>query len=486
MKKPFQTMLFLMMFAITSNLSAQNILWSRIYGSTGDDGAFSVAKTGDGGLIVTGFISVSNLKDLMLMKTDALGNALWTRTFGGALNDFGRSVRQTNDGGFIIGGMTELSPQLFGALLIRTDSIGNILWQREFDLGDDTRGHSVWQTDDGGFILAGQAWLGSPTFGSYDIYVVKTDAGGNMQWQRTYAYNNNVAPGADIALSVRQLNDRGYIIAGHTNSTVWASYLIRTDSLGAPIWTRVYDTLVVNECKDVILTLDGGFLLVGTKVNPNTDTDVLLIKTDSSGNPVWERTYGGEFSEQANSVRQLPDGGFIIAAQTGSFGAGGYDVYVLRTKATGDTLWTRALGGASDDRGFSVELLNDGVVIAGWAWSFGQGLGDVYLLKLWDPVLEVHENSHLPRTMELLQNYPNPFNPSTKITWQSPVSGYITLKVYDVLGREVATLVDEYRNAGSYEVEFNAGQTSNLSSGVYFYKLQVGEFVQTKKMILIK
>ncbi|MEJ5306547.1 MAG: T9SS type A sorting domain-containing protein [Ignavibacteria bacterium] len=84
------------------------------------------------------------------------------------------------------------------------------------------------------------------------------------------------------------------------------------------------------------------------------------------------------------------------------------------------------------------------------------------------------------------QNYPNPFNPSTKITWQSPVSGYTTLKVYDVLGNEVATLVNEYINAGSYEVEFNAGQTRNLSSGVYFYKLQVGEFVQTKKMILIK
>ena len=83
----------------------------------------------------------------------------------------------------------------------------------------------------------------------------------------------------------------------------------------------------------------------------------------------------------------------------------------------------------------------------------------------------------------LSQNYPNPFNPNTKISWQSPVAGHQTLKVFDVLGNEVATLVNEFRNAGSYEIEFNA---STLSSGIYFYRLSDGSFIQTKKMILIK
>ena len=92
-------------------------------------------------------------------------------------------------------------------------------------------------------------------------------------------------------------------------------------------------------------------------------------------------------------------------------------------------------------------------------------------------------NAEIPGSYMLFQNYPNPFNPSTKISWQSPVSGHQTLKVYDVLGNEVATLVNEYRNAGSYEVDFNA---SSLSSGIYFYKLHAGSFVQTKKMILLK
>ncbi|MBK7497586.1 MAG: T9SS type A sorting domain-containing protein [Ignavibacteriales bacterium] len=99
-------------------------------------------------------------------------------------------------------------------------------------------------------------------------------------------------------------------------------------------------------------------------------------------------------------------------------------------------------------------------------------------------ITDVEENyNSIPEKFFLSQNYPNPFNPSTKISWQSPVSSHQTLKIYDVLGNEVATLVNEYRNAGSYEIDFNA---SKLSSGIYFYRLSAGSFVQTKKMILIK
>ncbi len=95
----------------------------------------------------------------------------------------------------------------------------------------------------------------------------------------------------------------------------------------------------------------------------------------------------------------------------------------------------------------------------------------------------VEEENNIPKEFSLGQNYPNPFNPTTKISWQSPVGSYQTLKIYDLLGNEVAVLVDEFRQAGSYEVEFNASQ---LSSGVYFYTLRAGGFVETKKLILMK
>src|SRR5574338_1717231 len=101
---------------------------------------------------------------------------------------------------------------------------------------------------------------------------------------------------------------------------------------------------------------------------------------------------------------------------------------------------------------------------------------------------DVENSEQLPLSFNLEQNYPNPFNPNTKISWQSPVSGWQTLKVYDILGNEVATLVDEYRNAGNYEIDFNSLKTvhaTSLPSGIYFYRLQAGDYVETKKMILL-
>ena len=100
-----------------------------------------------------------------------------------------------------------------------------------------------------------------------------------------------------------------------------------------------------------------------------------------------------------------------------------------------------------------------------------------------DQITSINEQTIQPGLFELYQNYPNPFNPSTKISWQSPVGSWQTIKVYDVLGKQVATLVDEYRDAGSYEVEFNA---VNLASGIYYYQLKAGDFIETRKMILLK
>jgi hypothetical protein len=100
---------------------------------------------------------------------------------------------------------------------------------------------------------------------------------------------------------------------------------------------------------------------------------------------------------------------------------------------------------------------------------------------------DVEYTNQIPLTFNLEQNYPNPFNPSTKISWQSPIGSHQTLKVYDMLGNEVMTLIDEYREAGNYEIDFNpASSIKDLSSGIYFYRLNVGSFVESKKMTLVK
>jgi hypothetical protein len=162
-----------------------------------------------------------------------------------------------------------------------------------------------------------------------------------------------------------------------------------------------------------------------------------------------------------------------------------FSPYLLRTDTNGDTLWTSSLVGQflysvfyNDDRSF---------LVGGYIYDYA-GHEDLLVVKFASEVSNVNEQILSPNEFTLFQNYPNPFNPSTDISWQSPVGSWQTLKIYDVLGNEVATLVDGYKPAGSYEVEFNShsGKGRNLTSGVYIYQLRAENYVETKKMILLK
>ncbi|BDQ02327.1 T9SS type A sorting domain-containing protein [Ignavibacterium sp.] len=196
----------------------------------------------------------------------------------------------------------------------------------------------------------------------------------------------------------------------------------------------------------------------------------------------------------------LRNGGIVVSTDNGNnwtnVSNGITDMNVRALTVYGTNIFAGNWSGVflSTDYGANWTEINSGLwslsvnalAILGTNIFAGTSSGAVFRRPLSEIVTSVESSDEIPTDFNLKQNYPNPFNPSTKISWQSPVGGHQTLKVYDVLGNEVATLVDEYRNAGSYEVEFNVGKTFSLSSGVYFYKLQVGEYIQTKKMILAK
>jgi hypothetical protein len=493
-KKIFKSLVQVLSILLISavSINAQNIQWTQTYGSTGQDGGESMVLTSNGGIVIAGFKSASayGYKDVLLMKADALGNEVWSRTYNLGLNDWGRSLRQTQDGGFIIAGMTEVNPQTFDPFLIKTDSAGIMQWQHQYDygLGDDDRGHGVWQTSDGGYIIAGQTWLIHGSFGNYDMYVVKTDMNGNVQWKKVFYRENE---GADVALAVQQLSDGGYIIGGFTQSSSWASYIIRTDSLGNVVWSNIYPGAWQSECYDIQATPDGGFILTGTETSFETDGDLLIIKLDANGNLVWKKIYGTEDAEQGESIQQLQDGGYIIGGMS-THGAGGYDMYVVRTNSTGDSLWSRIIGGSGDDRAFSIVSPQAGsYLVTGWAWSYGQGLGDVYLVKLNESITGNIEINSVPKSSTLYQNYPNPFNPVTSIKFGMPSAGLVTIDIYDLAGRVVERLINSNLSAGMHEIKWDA---SEYSSGVYFYRLITRDasaslstsFVDTKKMILLK
>lgn len=478
-KNTFVAVFILILSSLTVN--AQMINWTQTYGASDQDGGQAMVLTENGEIVIAGFKSTNNLKDVFLIKTDAAGNELWSRVYNIGINDIGRDMKKTQDGGYIISGMTGVTAQIHDPFLIKTDSVGNMLWHRTYDFGfgADDRSHAVWQTSDGGYILAGQTIVIHGMFGNYDMYVVKTDAAGNIQWSRIFYRQEE---GNDVALSVQQLSDRSYVIGGFTQSSPWSAYVVKLDSLGNSLWSNIYPGKWQSECNDIQATPDGGFLLTGTESSFTTDSDFLIIKLDSAGTQIWKKIYGSVESEFGYHARQLNDGGYIFAGMSSRLG--GYDMYVIRTNAAGDSLWSQLIGGTSDDRAFAVVSTQSGShYVAGWAWSYGQGQGDVFLVNLTESPSGIAQSNFFPITAELHQNFPNPFNPSTRIGFSISLKSNVKLRVYDVTGRHVRELINKNLESGKYEIEFDA---SSLPSGIYFYTLTGGHFSETKKMILIR
>ena len=368
----------IIMTAICTLLTAAAVAqqrWMGTYGGASDEYGYSVEQTQDGGYIATGrSASFGNLVQVYLIKTDASGDTIWTRTYGGAGDEYGRSVQQTSDGGYIIAGWTFSFGNAQQAYLIKTNAGGDTLWTRTYGGAGDDGGGSVQQTSDGGYVIAG--WTSSFGYGD-QVYLIKTDASGDTLWTRSYG-----GAGDDIALSVQQTFDAGYIVAGYATSFGDSSqvYLIKTNPSGDTLWTRSYGGAGDDGSRSVQQTSDGGYIVAGYTTPSGDSSQAYLIKTNASGDILWARTYGGSNGGAGSSVRQTSDTGYIVAGETYSSGRG-FQVCLIKTNAFGDSLWTRDYGGANGDFSYSVQQTSDaGYIVAGRTASFGNQY-QVYLIK---------------------------------------------------------------------------------------------------------
>jgi predicted secreted protein len=313
-----------------------NKVWDKTFGGSNDDEAYAVQQTSDGGYILAGRTASFGAGgyDAWLIKTDANGNKVWDKTFGGSNYDWATAVQQTSDGGYILAGYTDSFGAGGGdAWLIKTDADGNEVWDKTFG-GTNTDGaYAMQQTSDGGYILAGITR--SSGAGDFDAWLIKTDENGNKVWDTTFGGSNE-----DWAYAVQQTSDSGYILAGYTRSFGSGSFdgwLIKTDANGNKVWDKTFKGWNNDYAFAVQQTSDGGYILAGITSSIGAGGyDAWLIKTDADGNEVWDKTFGGTDLDYAYAVQQTSDSGYILAGYTYSFGVGRTDAWLIKTDAKGN------------------------------------------------------------------------------------------------------------------------------------------------------
>lgn len=343
------------------------------------DYATAIKQTTDGGYIVTGYSdgSALGLEDIYLVRFSATGDTLWSKVFGGSNKDFGRSVVQTSDGSFAVCGET----QSFGVLkndafLMKTDANGSLLWAKTFGGAEQDYAYSLLQTSDGGFLLAGSTISFGNAAGYEDVYLIKTDATGNVQWTKTYG-----GSGDDAAYNIQPTADGGYIITGEEGSVQYGVLLMKINASGDSIWVKtVRGNYGGYGGYDVKQTTDGGYILAGyTSDSTFGSYDWFLVKTNSTGNVTWAKCFGSSSLDEARSVVQCADGGFSIAGYT--YVNSQYSrMHLVKTNANGTLLWEKAYNSNYGNEGWKhIQTSDDGFAIAGYIYNnFGNTLAGVY------------------------------------------------------------------------------------------------------------
>jgi hypothetical protein len=302
--------------------------FAKTYGGTGWDVASSVQHTSDGGYIMAGYTGSfgAGYDDIFLIKTDASGNIIWAKTYGGTYRDYASSVQQTSDGGYIVAGYTESLGTGDDAFLIKTDANGNIIWAKTYEVIYDDRASSVQQTSDGGYILTG--YTRSFGAGFYDIFLIKTDANGNIQWAKIYG-----GTGWDSASSVQQTSDGGYIVAGYTYSFgagYFDIFLIKTDANG-----NIGSCSIVRSANPTVNTVSPTVTTPSLSVSSVSPTVNSISPTVTSPTPTVSEPCPLSISEFCQPVSGLitPYKGGIKVRGSGEFEVKVYNVSGVMVKS---------------------------------------------------------------------------------------------------------------------------------------------------------
>lgn len=339
--------------------------FEKTFGSTGFEEATSVSQTPDGGYIIGG---------THLIKVDSQGVESWSKSLPSTY------VSLTSDKGYIL--VDNPSDIAF----TKVDSLGNVLWRTGFRDGIwANQGNAIAQIEGDGYIVTGRF---QDVTGS-GMLLLKLDAQGNKVFRGSYS--EPTSAGFCTGLSVIQTADKGFIMTGFAHIDYYDStrhtdvFVVKIDSSGVEEWRKLFGG-TANEVGTAVRQDDNGnYFISGTthSFGTGTGSNMYLVKLDTAGNTLWEKTYGGSLSETASGLWITQDGGCMLTGSTNSFSAAAdWDGYMVKTDADGDTLWTNMYKGAGEERLYAVQQSSDlGYVMAGKTNSIGAGDFDMLLLK---------------------------------------------------------------------------------------------------------
>jgi hypothetical protein len=458
---------------ISLNLIGQTNQFIKFYGDYCPDFGLSLDMTDDGGYILLGHTENfgAQYQDMWLVKIDSIGNIEWYKLFGGTNLDFGQSIQITNDKGFILCGFTNsMGAGGFDIYVVKTDSVGNFQWQQTFGGLNNEYGYCIRQTYDKGFIICGS----TTSFGSggTDAILIKTDSSGNQQWSKYYGGANN-----DGAYSLDIAADSGYVLGGYSynfGASADDAMIIKTDTAGNQQWLKIYGGTTNDRALCVKQCYDKGFCIAGyTNSYGSGSEDMYFVKTDSSGNLSYYKTYGGPLTDKAYSLDFTFDNGFILTGQTNSYGAGNNDLYVVKADSTGNMLWQKYYGGSLDDEGFTIKSTSDnGYIAIGNTLSFNVIYKDMYVVKMDSTGFATSINTFLNDCTDL-NIFPNPTKDKVFIETDEHESSIIS-----IINIDGQTIFQKTISKDNFEIDM-----TDFANGLYLLNIKTKTNNYSRKII---
>lgn len=461
---------FIIFFCSHLQVLFSQVSFQRYYDHSNIDLAKDVLQTSDGGYLMLGDVEGENdLRDNILIKTDSLGNEEWRKVIRIDLVQFGNSVIEVADGYLLSGGLIQNGPD--SLFVVKTDLDGNVVWKRTY-AGNVERsvGRHIRQVANNGYLITG--YMGS--FQEEDIFLLQINEEGDVIWMKTYG-----GPGKQVGVSFVQTSENHFVVLAETfpGPLGRSDFLIlQTTEAGDSLRSNFLGTSLNEIPFSLDIMPDNGFVLVGTQFNEDI-SDIFLVRTDADGNEIWSRTYGGAYNDFGYDIACTVNGDILVGGAYGEKDESA-DMYGSKVNSDGDITWeARFVKEVSE--AISLDLISDGGVVFFGNSSIFNGQSFIYDFML----VKTDENGliagSIPSAQSLSANvFPNPFSEYTMVNFDNPLSENYTIDLFSKDGKIVRTFEDITSNKIRIEREA-------LLPGVYFLLVRNGKKILGIARILV-